>query len=273
MRVYIITMDDPVQTVSFIKKVVAARKNWIVGVAIAKGDRLTIRKNQSLIGYLSALLLIMGPFHFVRNVLVSLRYKALKKLSRVMPAANKHTLKGWLEQQGIAVKEISSPNSPGFLSYLREQQVDVIINQSQSLLKSKLLSIPRIGTINRHNALLPKNRGRLTPFWVLFKQEKETGVSIHFVNEKLDAGDIIVQKRFEVDAGESFNSLVKKKYEIAPVAMIEALDKLAEGNNTYMLNHEAEATYNSTPGLQDAWRYRINRLSQFIKGSYARSVF
>jgi len=58
------------------------------------------------------------------------------------------------------------------------------------------LNIPKIGVLNRHNALLPKNRGRLTPFWVLYKGETETGVSIHFVTEDLDAGDIIVQKKF-----------------------------------------------------------------------------
>jgi methionyl-tRNA formyltransferase len=45
-----------------------------------------------------------------------------------------------------------------------------------------------IGVINRHNALLPKNRGRLTPFWVLYKGEKETGVSIHFIDEGIDSG-------------------------------------------------------------------------------------
>lgn len=71
--------------------------------------------------------------------------------------------------------------------------VDLIINQNQNILKKELLSIPKIGVINRHNALLPKNMGRLTPFWVLYKGEKVSGVSIHFVTEELNAGDIIVQ--------------------------------------------------------------------------------
>src|SRR6056297_3998910 len=61
----------------------------------------------------------------------------------------------------------------------------------------------------RSGDLLPKNRGRLTPFWVLYKGEKETGVSIHFVTEGIDAGEIIVQKKFPITSKDTFNTIVK----------------------------------------------------------------
>ena len=51
-----------------------------------------------------------------------------------------------------------------FKKKLKAIEPDVIINQSQSIIKKPLLEIPKIGVLNRHNALLPKNRGRLTPF-------------------------------------------------------------------------------------------------------------
>ena len=86
--------------------------------------------------------------------------------------------------EGIKTFEIENPNSKKFLNEPRKLDPDIIINQSQSIIKEGLLQVPKIGVINRHNALLPKNRGRLTPFWVLYKGEKETGVSIHFVDEK-----------------------------------------------------------------------------------------
>lgn len=265
MKVFIITMDDPVHTVPFIKKVIEARKGWIAGVAIARGNRLTIRKNQSKTGYLLSLLLIMGVFHFVKNSLITLRYKLLKKLAPYSNKISIMTLKGWVGSQGIHVMEINSANDKILLNTLSELSVDVIINQSQSIIKSELLAIPSIGIINRHNALLPKNRGRLTPFWVLYKGEKETGVSIHFVTDKLDAGDIIVQKRFEVSASDSFNKLVKKNYTIAPNAMIEALDLLASGEYSVIPNDDQAATYNSTPRLHEAFKYRLNRLRRFFR--------
>jgi methionyl-tRNA formyltransferase len=116
-----------------------------------------------------------------------------------------------------------------------------------------------LGILNRHNALLPKNRGRLTPFWVLYNQEAETGVSIHFIDEGIDSGPIVVQKRFPVAPGESFNSLVRKNYYWAPGTMLEALDKLEKGDTHYIENPESEATYNTIPTLAQAWDFRKQR--------------
>jgi len=262
VKVFVITMDDPVQTIPFIKKVIEARKNWIAGVAIVRGDRLTIRKKQSRLEYLVSLLLIMGIFHFLKNSFITLSYKVLKKFGWCSSKISQLTFKGWVELQGIPVMGYISANDTVLLDTLRELNVDVIINQSQAILKPELLSIPSIGVINRHNALLPKNRGRLTPFWVLYKNEKETGVSIHFVTDKLDAGDIIVQKRFEVLPSDTFNRLVRKNYSIAHVAMIEALDLLASGNYHLTPNSDNESTYNSTPRLIEAINYRLKRLKR-----------
>jgi methionyl-tRNA formyltransferase len=119
--------------------------------------------------------------------------------------------------------------------------------------------------INRHNALLPKNRGRLTPFWVLFKEERETGVSIHFVTEEIDAGDIIIQKRFVVENNDNFNKLVKKNYKFAYIAMKEALDKLERGDKNYLKNDSNYATYNTIPTLKEAWKFRKRRILKKCK--------
>src|SRR6056297_1184789 len=73
--------------------------------------------------------------------------------------------------------------------------------------------------------LLPKNRSRPTPFWVLYKGEKETGVSIHFVEEGVDSGDIVVQEKYPVSKKDTFNTLVKKNCQIAPKAIPIAIGK------------------------------------------------
>jgi hypothetical protein len=53
---------------------------------------------------------------------------------------------------------------------------------------------------------------------------------------------------------------VKKNYEVAPKAMLKALDLLEKGNPDLIANNDAEATYNSVPEFKDAFRYRMNRL-------------
>ena len=182
------------------------------------------------------------------------------KLSKKLLFISSPLVIDYAQGKGIKTFEVENPNSKEFLNVLRELNPDVIINQSQSIIKEGLLQVPKIGVINRHNALLPKNRGRLTPFWVLYKGEKETGVSIHFIDEGIDTGEIIVQKKYKVRNNDTFNSLVKRNYEIAGKAMLEALDILESGNYSLIPNDDGCATYNTTPDMRHAWEFRIRRL-------------
>jgi methionyl-tRNA formyltransferase len=257
MRIFIITMDDPVQTNDFIKSIIKSRQPDIAGLAVSKGDRMTIGKKRSKVVYLFSLLLIMGIRGFVRNSYTTLSFKARKMLAKY-GIGKSPSISNFASTKGIPVFEIKTPNSKSFLEKLKELKPDVVINQSQNILKKDLLDIPSIGVINRHNALLPKNRGRLTPFWVLFNKEKETGVSIHFVTEDIDAGDIIVQDKYSVERKDTFNSLVRKNYKIAPGAMLKALEYLEKGSFDLIRNDASKATYNSVPTFRNALHYRLN---------------
>ncbi|MCP3930662.1 MAG: hypothetical protein GY705_16350, partial [Bacteroidetes bacterium] len=90
--------------------------------------------------------------------------------------------------------------------------------------------------------------------------EKETGVSIHFVQEGIDDGDIIVQKKYEVKSNDTFNSLVEKNYRLADKAILESLDILESKNYSLIPNDNSLATYNTTPEIKHAWRFRKERL-------------
>jgi methionyl-tRNA formyltransferase len=264
MRIFIITMDDPILTKTFIRQIIDYRKKDIIGVAMPDGDRLTLSKGKSKYQYVLSLLLIMGIYHFLKNALISVLHKARKKLKN-FGLTQDPTILSYAEKLGIPTFKMKSPNNKEFLMKLTKLQPDIIINQSQSIIKKELLSIPTIGTINRHNALLPRNRGRLTPFWVLYKGEKESGVSIHFLTEKLDAGDIIVQERYTISEKDTFNTLVKRNYEIAPRAILRAIDLLEAGFTGFLPNPEEMATYNSTPTLAEAWQYRKMRIRTKFK--------
>jgi methionyl-tRNA formyltransferase len=256
MRIFIITMDDPVQTKDFIKKIIDARSNDIVGLAVPKGDRLTLSKDKSKYTYIFSLLLIMGVFQFSKNAFISIWHK-LRKLMHKFGLSADPTILGYAHQKGIPVFSIKTPNSKAFREQVASLKPDIIINQSQNIIKRELLDIPSIGILNRHNALLPKNRGRLTPFWVVYKKEQETGVSIHFVNEGIDAGAIIVQEKYAVSRKDTFNTLVKKNYQIAPVAMLKAINLLESGYDNFITNDDSMATYNTTPSFMEALKYRI----------------
>jgi len=259
MRIYIITMDDPIQTYDFIKEIIDVKENEIIGLAIPKGNRLTLSKGKSKYTYILSLLLIMGPWHFFKTSFKTLVHKIKKKLFR-LGIAKDPSIAAYAVSKGIPTQMITTPNSKKFRTYLKTLNIDLIINQSQNIVKKELLSIPKIGVLNRHNALLPKNRGRLTPFWVVLNEEKETGVSIHFVEEGIDSGDIVVQKKYMVQKKDNFNTIVKKNYSIAAKAMIEAIDILSRNEFNYIINDDEKATYNTTPTLSEAIKYRKIRM-------------
>ena len=175
------------------------------------------------------------------------------------------SISAYAEAKNIPIKIITTPNSKKFRTYLETLNLDIIINQSQNIIKKDLLGIPKIGVLNRHNALLPKNRGRLTPFWVAYNNEKETGVSIHYVEEGIDSGDIIIQKKYSVTKKDNFNAIVKKNYSIASKAMIEAINKLESGDYNCIKNDDNLATYNTTPTFLEAILYRYKRFKSILK--------
>ena len=260
MKIHIITMEDPLYTIGFFEDILKARHSDITGITIAKGGRLKIGKKRSKAGYLFSLLMIMGPAFYARNVIKTLSFKFRKKVSGTLPAFKDPGLKTLAKKHGVPVDFTDNPNSEEYLDKLRKIGPDVIINQSQFIIKKPLMEIPRIGVLNRHNALLPKNRGRLTPFWVLHKKEKETGVSIHFVDEGIDSGPIVVQKKFPVSKKDTFKTVVEKNYQLASGAMLEALDLLENGHTEFIENRDEEATYNTVPTLKEAIEFRKRRI-------------
>jgi len=257
VKIVILAMDDPLYTNRFIKQIIDARHNDIVGfVYVPKGNRMTLGKDKSKAAY----------------VFITILHKIKIYLSKKIPFFTSPLVIEYARRKNISTFEIENPNSKKSINMLKGLNPDVIIKQSQSIIGKELLRIPTIGVINRHNALLPKNRGRLTPFWVLYKEEKKTGVSIHFVEEGIDSGDIIVQETYDVDKRDTFSSLVEKNYKIAPRAMLKALDKLEKGDKDFISNNDELATYNTTPDLRHAVEYRMRRIKSFLQFHNCRAL-
>lgn len=111
----------------------------------------------------------------------------------------------------LAVYTPSNPNTAVFIDLMRRLAPDLILSfYYRRLLAKELLAIPRLGGINLHGSLLPKYRGRCPVNWVLINGETETGVTLHYMIEKADAGDIIAQKPVSIDIEDTALSLFHK---------------------------------------------------------------
>ena len=121
---------------------------------------------------------------------------------------------------------------------------DLIVTAAYGqLLPKELLEHPPLGCINVHASLLPKLRGGAPIHYAILQGEKETGISIMYMAEKLDAGDIISQKAIRIEEEDHVGSLHDKLSEIGAQLLIETLPALFEKTNDRIEQDETKATF------------------------------
>ena len=117
-----------------------------------------------------------------------------------------------------------------WIKLIEEMAPDFIFSfYYRNMIPKRILDIAGVAALNLHGSLLPKFRGRAPVNWVLVAGESETGVTLHEMVEKPDAGDIVAQKRVEIAFEDDVNTLYAKMTDAARQLMKETLPKLADG--------------------------------------------
>lgn len=177
-----------------------------------------------------------GPYHFVR---IGFQY-VWKKLVGT-------TIRQLSKDNAIPVKDVDSVNSDEYIQWLKDNEIDVIISvAAPEVFKKKLLDTVPHGCINSHSAILPENRGMMPVFWGLFKGSDEIGVTIHTMVEKLDQGDIILQKKVPV-ADESLHEMILKTKRLSADMMNEVLSNLAKDGSMPKVPMAEGGSYQTFP--------------------------
>ena len=108
---------------------------------------------------------------------------------------------------------------------IAKNDVLIVSASNNYLFPSLLLKQKTVTAINFHNALLPKYRGRNAASWVIYEQEKETGVTWHYVTENIDEGNIIIQKHCNIAADDRAYQLASRLMDLG----YEAFEGCIEG--------------------------------------------
>ena len=158
----------------------------------------------------------------------------------------------FLKKNNIPVIQLKkSINSYSSLSLLKSYSPDLLVSiLGNQIFKKNLINLAHKGCINLHTALLPKYRGLMPTFWVLKNNEKFTGVSVFFVDEGIDSGPIIVQKKILVE-NKTQAELIKLTKRIGMDAICEALNIIKKNEYIPIENTDSEKTYFSFPTRQD----------------------
>ena len=98
------------------------------------------------------------------------------------------------------------------------------------MLPKVIWSIPNLGTINLHASLLPDYRGAAPINWALINGEKYTGVTTFFIDDKIDTGDILLQKRIKIYKTDNAEDLHNSLSKIGSLLMFETINKVVNNS-------------------------------------------
>jgi methionyl-tRNA formyltransferase len=161
------------------------------------------------------------------------------------------------ERREVPHARVADVNSAGFLAQLRAYEPDLIVSVScPQIFKRSLIEIPRLGCLNIHGAILPDYRGVLPSFWMLANGEREAGVTIFYVNEDVDAGDVCAQVRFDIAPDVTLHTFLERSKAIAADLLVETLERVERGDAERRPLDMAAGSYFSWPDREAVDRFR-----------------
>ncbi len=135
-------------------------------------------------------------------------------------------------------------NNPEFSSWLRslKAEIAVVVAYGQ-ILPGDILDVPKFGFINLHASLLPKYRGAAPVQWALLNGEKETGVTIMQIDQRLDAGEIIRQEKIAIEEEDNAETLAHRLFAVGKEVLLQAIREIETGKAELRAQVESEATF------------------------------
>lgn len=124
-------------------------------------------------------------------------------------------------------------NNTEFKSEIKKINPDLVCVVSYGVILPKsFLKIPKYGCINVHPSMLPKYRGSAPIQWAILNGDKTTGVTIMYLNEQMDAGDIILQKEVEISEDETTGELWNRLSSIGAKLLLRSVKQIENGTVT-----------------------------------------
>ena len=123
-------------------------------------------------------------------------------------------LLGRAKENGIPLELSENINSKAFIDKMKVYDVDLFVSMSFNLIfKTEMINLPKYKTINCHAGKLPFYRGRNILNWALINDEKEFGITVHYLDEGIDTGDIILQETYPITDEDTYGTLLARAYD------------------------------------------------------------
>ncbi|MDB4779796.1 formyltransferase family protein [Akkermansiaceae bacterium] len=247
MKILIITQDEPFYLAKNLSYLIKNLPSSVTVVGCIVTDVSPFGKKEGFLAKAKKTFEVFGCMFF-------LRYSARFLFSRMNSRAK---IIHVLADSGIPrIKLEYSINSKASLAKIKSYEPDLLVSiMGNEIFKKELINLAPKGCINLHTALLPKYRGLMPSFWVLRNQEKETGVSVFFVDEGIDSGPIIIQRRLQLE-GLTQEKLIRKSKKLGMDAIVEALELIERDAVDLIPNDDRKKSYFGFPTRADVDEFR-----------------
>ena len=153
-------------------------------------------------------------------------------------------VKVYAEEKGIAVYQPETLKDEAFLPTLSELDPDIIIVAAYGkILPKYILDYPKYGCINAHGSILPKYRGAAPIQRAIMDGEKETGITVMYMDVGLDTGDMILKETTPITEEDNFETMHDRLAEIGGRVLVEAMKQLENGTAVREKQDDSLATY------------------------------
>ncbi|MBT3742261.1 MAG: methionyl-tRNA formyltransferase [Polaribacter sp.] len=182
---------------------------------------------------------------------------------------NESAVKKYAVSKEITILQPTNLKNQGFQQELENLKADLQIVVAFRMLPKAVWKMPKLGTFNLHASLLPSYRGAAPIHWAIINGETKTGVTTFFIDDKIDTGEIILQKEISIDNDETVGSLHDKLMFLGADLVTKTVDLISEGNVTTKKQPELEEK--SAPKLNPEntkinWTHSLDTIYNQIRG-------
>jgi methionyl-tRNA formyltransferase len=128
----------------------------------------------------------------------------------------------------------------------------IVVASFPRIIPAGTLMAARIGALNVHMSLLPRHRGPDPIFWTYWDDDREAGVTIHWINQRIDAGEIVAQRSLPLERGRASRNLYLHLTSCGAELLASVLAQVASGDTPSRPQDERQATYESTADIAGA---------------------
>ncbi|MCF0210460.1 MAG: methionyl-tRNA formyltransferase [Bacteroidales bacterium] len=183
----------------------------------------------------------------------------------------------------LGVKNILQPasmKSEDFLAELSALKPDLQVVVAFRMMPKSVYALPPLGTFNLHTSLLPQYRGAAPINWAIINGEKETGITTFLLNDKIDCGEILLQRKIAIKAETDFEELYNEMAEQGKKLVADTIDLIEKGSFETIVQTEEETKPAPKIFKEDTyidWHKNGNEIVNFIRGlcpiPAAKSIF